>query len=262
MRRFDRLELDDVGQLSRSKPENQPDARAADHDEHYWLKMAGNERRKGLHESALRYYSRALEMDKSLVSGWAGQVQMLIALDECPEADLWSRKALEIFKNNPDLLAARAQALCRIGDLKNAQASCDAALSQPGLSCYPWVTRGEFMLATREDIDAYCFDKATQLDNDWLVTLEIGAIYLHYDRATKALKRIRAAVEQAPEHGYCWYCQGACELALGLAGPAARSFERCLELVPNHSLARQSLHEIRQNRGVFRNLFHRVFRFS
>jgi len=84
------------------------------------MKAAGEERRNGLHESALRYYSRALELDKSQAAGWVGQVQMLVAMNECPEADLWSRKALELFKNNPDLLAARAQALCRIGDLKNA----------------------------------------------------------------------------------------------------------------------------------------------
>jgi tetratricopeptide (TPR) repeat protein len=268
MSRFDRLEFD------RPKLHTQADApteqqlqsrhavRDELHDEKYWLKAASNERRAGLHESALRNYSRALEMDKSLVDGWIGQVQMLIALEEYPEAELWSRKALELFKNNAELLAARCQALCRTGDLKNAQASGDAAIAQPGLFSYPWVARGELMLACRENIDDYCFDKATQLDGDWLVTLEIGAIYLHYGKAIKALQRTRVAVEKAPEQVYCWYRQGICEVALGLIAAAEKSFSRCLELRPGDPLARRELDEIRGNRGYVAGWFRRLFRFS
>src|SRR5437763_3829185 len=111
------------------------------------------DRRLGLYEGSLKYYSRALEVDKSLVAAWVGQVQMLIMLGEFPEAELWSRKALELFKNNAELMAARAQALCRTGDLKEAQAMCDAALGQQGISAYPWVTRGEVMVARKEEID-------------------------------------------------------------------------------------------------------------
>jgi tetratricopeptide (TPR) repeat protein len=259
MRRFDHLELD-------SKPRQQtlPEAdlivRNDDHDERYWLKKAIDERRGGLHESALRYYSRALEVDKSLVEGWTGQVQMLIALGEYPEAELWSRKALELFKNNADLLAARSQALCRIGDLKNAQANCDAAIAQPGVSSYPWVARGELMLARKENLDDYCFDKAAQLDSDWLVLVEIGAIYLQYGKPTKALQRTRTAVEKAPDQAYGWYCQGVCEMALGLTGPAEKSFRHCLQLVPNHSLARQSVDEARKSRRILGGVFRRLFK--
>ena len=38
-----------------------------------------------------------MENDKSLVVGWVGQVQMLVLLDEGPEADTWCRKSLEPF---------------------------------------------------------------------------------------------------------------------------------------------------------------------
>jgi tetratricopeptide (TPR) repeat protein len=169
---------------------------------------------------------------------------------------------LELIKNNPDLLAGRGQALCRMGDFKNAQASCDAAINQQGLFSYPWMVRGELMLARKEDIDDYCFDKAVQFDSDWLILLEIGSIYLNYGRATKALRRTREAVEKAPNHAYCWYCQGVCELALGLTNSAQKSFRHCLELVPNHLLARQSMDEMKKNRRVMRNLLRRLFRFS
>lgn len=262
MRRFDHLEFEESQEPEHSRLENLQQAREADHDQHYWIKAAVDERRNGLHESALRNYSRALELDKSLVAGWAGQVQMLIALGEYPEAELWSRKALELFKDNPDLLAARSQALCRSGDLKNAQASCDAAIRQQGMFSYPWVVRGEMMLARKEDIDNYCFDKATQIDGDWLVLLEIGEIYLHYGRATKALQRTRTAVERAPDHAFCWYRQGTCELALGLTTAAEKSFLHCLELAPKHEAARESLKELEKTRPMVRRFLRRWFHLS
>ena len=56
----------------------------------------------------LRFYSRALEEDKTLIVGWVGQVQMLVQLGELKEAETWARKALELYPNNPELLAGRA----------------------------------------------------------------------------------------------------------------------------------------------------------
>jgi tetratricopeptide (TPR) repeat protein len=270
MSRFNRLEFDE-GKSPRGSLHSASDVEheqqrlrilADDTDGGHWMRVALDDRRNGRFENALRHYSRALELDKGLVGGWAGQAQMLIALGEYPEAELWSRKALELFKNNAELLAARAQALCRTGDLRSAQASCDAAIGQQGLFSAPWVARGELMLARKEDIDGYCFDKAVQLDAEWLVPLEIGAIYEHYGRGAKALSRIRQALEKAPDQAYCWYRQGACELALGLTTAAEKSFARCLQLAPNHPGARDELHKLTQNRHTVRRFFKRLFRFS
>lgn len=261
MKRFNRLEFQqDAEQREEAQPKQQ--LRDPDRDEHHWMRLASDDRRNGLHEGALRYYSRALEADRSLVAGWVGQVRMLIALGEYPEAELWSRKALELFKNNPDLLAGRAQALCRLGDLSSAQVSCDAAVGQQGLASYPWVARGELMLARKQKTDEYCFDKAVQLDGDWLVRLEIADVYLFYRRAAKALARARQAVEQAPDQAYCWYRQGVCELELGLARPARRSFERCLQLAPNHQDAGRALTDLKHNRRPVRRFLRRLFRRS
>lgn len=258
MKRFDRLEFDHPKSQFQSAADRQR-PRAPDHDEHHWLRCASDERRNGQFETALRLYSRALELDKSLVGGWVGQVQMLIALDEYPEAELWSRKALEMFKNNAELLAARAQAMCRTGDLRAAQASCDAAIGQQGQFVYPWIARGELMVARNESLDQYCFDKAMQIDGDWLVPLEVGAIYSHYGRHAKALSRTRQAVEKAPDHAYCWYRQGVCELALGLAGAAEKSFARCLELAPRHSEARRQWIDLTSGRKPLRRFLRRLF---
>jgi tetratricopeptide (TPR) repeat protein len=258
MKRFDRLEFEPSGNRV-ATPESAP-LREPDHDERHWLKQAITERRNGMHESALRLYSRALEMDKSLVAGWAGQVQMLIALGEYPEAELWARKALELFKNNADLLAGRSQAFCRIGDFESALASSDASVNQQGLGPYPFVARGELMLARKEKAEEHCFEKAVQLDRDWLVRLDIANVYLFHDRPTKALAWIRRAVEEASDHAYCWYFQGRCEIALGLDRAAEASFKRCLQLAPKHADARRELEELKRGGKGVRNLFRRWFR--
>ncbi len=143
MARFEKLEFDETRKQSEeSAPRLQSEGRD-------FLKMADSQRRLGQYENALRYFSRALEDDKSLVTGWLGQVQMLVFLGEFPEAELWSRKALELFPGHGDLLAGRAHALCRQGDTSQALAICDGALRQPGASAYRWLVRGEVMVASR-----------------------------------------------------------------------------------------------------------------
>src|SRR5271157_1567932 len=126
MARFDKLEFNAGNRPSPEPTERDPLSR----DAGYWMNKADESRRSGLYEGALQYYSRGLELDRSLVAGWVGQVQMLVQLNEFPEADLWSRKGLELFLNNGELMAGRAQAFCRMGDMKQAHALCDGALQQ------------------------------------------------------------------------------------------------------------------------------------
>ena len=78
--------------------------------------------------------TRALEDDKAYLPGWVGQVEMLIALGEAPEADMWCRKVLELFPGNGELLAARSRSLCRLGDVKQAGAVSDASMAAAGRS--------------------------------------------------------------------------------------------------------------------------------
>jgi tetratricopeptide (TPR) repeat protein len=255
MPRFDRLEFE-------PPPENgAPAARPApDRDERDWLRLADAERRQGLYENALRFYSRALELDKALVGGWLGQVQMLVALDEYPEAELWARKALELFRGNAELLAGRAQALCRLGDYKPALELSDAALRQEGQSAYRWLVRGELMASRRDEIDRHCFEKAAYADPDWLVPLEIALVYRHYRNPAKAVAWARQAVQKAPDSAYAWYVQGGIETDLGLRDPARQSFRRCLALAPQHAAARDRLTELDNEGWSLGRLVGRLFR--
>jgi tetratricopeptide (TPR) repeat protein len=231
----------------------------SDRDATSWLRNADDHRRRGLYENSLRYYSRALEFDKSLLSGWVGQVQMLILLGEFPEAELWAKKSLELFKGHGDLMAGRAQALARIGDRTQAQELVDAALRQEGISAYRWMVRGELLVASRDDVDRHCFDKAVQADADWLVPLETALIYLHYDQPSKALLRARQAVEKAPDRFYAWLIQGQAEQALGFDRQAKLSYERCLDLSPRHVEANHRLAEVTNPRWSLSKGLGRLF---
>jgi predicted Zn-dependent protease len=122
------------------------------------------------------------------------------------------------------------------------------------------VAPGELLLARRDPIEAYCFEKATQLDNDWLQLIEIADIYLHYGRPTKAIARLREAVERAPGHAHCWYRLAICELSLGLTDASSRSLARCLQAEPKHQAARDQLHQLSQQRRPVRQMLRRIFR--
>jgi tetratricopeptide (TPR) repeat protein len=244
--RFDRLEFDEGHEGS--GPEGRTPADEPVRDEDAWLRKADEHRRRGLYDNALRFYSRALELDKSLIGGWLGQVQMLVMLGEYPEAELWARKSLELFKGQGDLMAGRAQGLVRLGDRKQAMELADAALRQEGGSAYRWMVRGELLITGRDDMDRHCFDKAVQTGHDWLVPLEIALTYLHYDQPSKALLRARQAVEAGPGNAYAWYIQGQCEQPLGFDRQAETSYRRCRELAPGHVDAGRRLAEI-ENQG-------------
>ncbi|MEK6260285.1 MAG: tetratricopeptide repeat protein [Planctomycetota bacterium] len=253
MGRFDKLEV------SSEQPDKRPKTKVSNaRREVSWLEQAVEERRCGHYENALRLYSRALEDDKSLVTGWLGQVQMLVLLGEFVEAELWSRKALELFPGNGDLMAGRAQALGRNGDTTQALVLSDGSLKQTGQSAYRWQVRGELMAATKQETDRHCFDKAVQADPDWLVPLEIAGIYLNLDLPGRALDRARRAVELAADRYYAWFVQGCVERELGLAS-AAKSFQRCLDLCPGHVEAQRVLMQLDQGGWSFKRLWRRAF---
>jgi tetratricopeptide (TPR) repeat protein len=221
------------------------------------MRIANLHRTHGRFEDALRHYSRAVETDRNLVPAWVGQVRMLIALGEFPEAELWARKSLELFRGQADLTAGRAQALCRNGDMTEAQAASDAALQQTGESIYPWLARGDLLLARKDPVEEHCFSKAAELRGDWLTRIEIAEIYLYYRRYAKALARCQQAISKATDQPYAWLLQGQCEMAMGLAEGGRRSLKQCLDLDPKNAQALAALEAAPPAGGWLRRLFGR-----
>ncbi|MGQ0627418.1 MAG: hypothetical protein ACT4PL_04870, partial [Phycisphaerales bacterium] len=100
-RRFTMLEPDrpEPAQAAENRP-----AGTAVRGGGYHLDEARREERVGKHERALAAYTRCLKEDRGCVAAWVGQVRMLVHLREHDEGVLWAEKALELMKNNGDLL--------------------------------------------------------------------------------------------------------------------------------------------------------------
>lgn len=254
--RFDKLEFERPPDRP-AKGEAEP---RVEKDEKYWSGLADENRRTGNYETALRFYSRALEIDKMLVPAWVGQVQMLVQLGEYPQASLWCQKALELFPAHGDLIAGQAQAECRMGNMKKAYTLSDGALRQRGESAYRWQVRGELVAAGKQRTDRHCFDKAQVADRDWLVPLETALIYCYYSVFNMGQQRAQLAVERAPNAYYPWYVLGLCQSKLGFDTSAVSSFNRCLELCPRHADAMSRLSELERPQWPFMRILTRFMR--
>lgn len=192
-------------------------------------------------EAALRLHSKVLEFDPNQAAAWTGQTRALIELGEFREAKVWSDKALEKFPHEPELLAAKAVALARCGDLEAALAFSDASIEERGDSFYVWLARADVLLARKETLAEYCFDKALHVaPQNWLVSWLAARIRYFYQQFSIAMKFARQAVEWNPAASAAWVMLGQCQQALGFTD-AGRSFEQAAQLNPRCQHARRGL---------------------
>ncbi len=252
--RFQRLELDPP----RESVETREGIPARDHRFH--LDRARNNHRAGRFEQALQDYTRCLEHERTVIPAWVGQVRMLVELGEHAEARLWSDKALELFRDNPELLAAKAQACARLGDLETAFQCSDAALHAPKTSAWRWISRGEVVLASSRADEAtfrraaVCFRKAlAEEGTDWFDRLTIGRILVYHHRLSDALPFLRKAARDAGESSFAWLELGRCQEALGMKAEARTSYTECLALQGHRDEARAALEGL-ERKGILDRL--------
>ncbi len=244
--RFEHLEFDDESLRLRTEQQRQeqPGVLASEPMEtHAYHERAIRAFQRGEFEQALRYFTRTLELDRAFVPAWVGQVQMLIELNELREADLWADKALELFRDQGELLSAKSVARTRLHDVRAALRFSDSALAARGSSAYRWLARGEALLASEQAQATACFDRAMiEPDADWFTRLWVGRLYRMYGNHTQALMAARQATEQAPHAPYAWYIRGLCERDLAL-GDYRSSLKHALEVDPTFVMARVALRE-------------------
>lgn len=242
MSRFESLEFDDPTKV-KSSSTGTPIRNAA-----YFRRLADRDFLNGRLEPALKNYSKALEQDNLVFPCWLGQVRILIELGEYKEADVWADKALELFPEHPELLAAKAIACCRTGLLDKAMAYSDNAASGRGVTPYVWITRGEVLLRRRSKMAEHCFSQALSAcehrEARGLVHLEISRLLRHHRRFTKALLHANEAVQLLPRYAVMWLELGRCQAALNLED-ASQSLQQALELNPRCAQARQILDDLR-----------------
>ncbi len=245
-----------------NESEDQSQRKAVTKDEPYYLAEARAAFESGRFEQALRSYSKVLEFNPQNAAAWTGQVRMLIELREFREAKLWADKALERFPHEPELLAAKAVALGRSGDLAGALAFSDASIEERGDTPYVWLARGDVMLARRERRADFCLEKALLLaPHDWLVLWLAARIRLYYKQFVLAMKLLQQAVELHTGHFLLWLELGRCQVAVGFAGAAERSLEQALQLNPDCEEATLALVHL-HNSGFWsplRNAWRRLF---
>ena len=237
MSRFGKLELD-AGPAATQSAQT---GRGADH----WHAEARAAFARAEFEPALRLFARVLEYDPQCVAAWTGQVRALIELGELREARLWADKALERFPEAPELLAAKAVVLGRLGESEDALALSDASLGGQGDSAYVWLARGDVLLARREQRADHCFERARSVaPGDWLIPWLIARIRQFYRQFAAALKAVQDAVALAPGEAVLWVANGQCQLALGLREPAKVSFGQALQLTPGNRSAQEGLNAL------------------
>ena len=240
MSRFVNLEFE--GESNRQR---QPEHKLPVKDEIYYLHEANLAFENGNFELALRNYSKVLEFNATNVTAWGGQVRMLIELGEFKEAKLWADKALERFPNEAELLAAKAVALARSGDLEAALTFSDAAIEERGDTAYIWLARGDVLFARKESLAEYCLEKAMAIaPKNWLVAWLSARIHFYYRQFARALKAMEQAVEWNPGHFLVWLERGRCQQSLGLLGPAETSFTQARQLNPDCLAAKDGLDQI------------------
>jgi len=228
-------------------------------DEAYYFNEALTAFQSGNFEPGLRFYAKVLEFNPQNAAAWTGQVRMLIELGEYREAKLWADKALERFPHNPELLAAKAVALARNGDLDAALAFSDASIEEHGDTPYIWIARGDVLLAREEHRADYCFEKALLIaPRDWFVAWLAARVRYFYKQFSLALKNLQQAVEWNPGHFRLWLDLGRCQQALGFDAVARNSFLQAQQLAPTCTEASLAVIEVSQTRlvpGWLRRLF-------
>ncbi len=233
-------------------------------DEAYYLAGARHAFEEADFEKALRWFAKALEFNPQNAVAWAGQVRALIELGEFREGKLWANKALERFPREPELLAANAVALARNGEVDEAIAFSDASIEERGDTPYVWLARGDVLLARQEARADYCFDRALAISpGDWVTAWLAARIRHYYKQFAAAMKLLQQALEWNAAHFLLWLELGQCQLAVGLAGPAERSFQQARQLNPQCSEARLGLSRVEgmgirtRLRGLWRRIFQR-----
>ena len=256
MSRFENLEIS-------GEHEDQPQRqKGLIKDESYYAAEAQTAFENGDFKAALRSYGKVIEFNPRNPTAWTGQVRMLIELNEFKEAKLWADKALEMFPNESELLAAKAVALARNGDLDGALIFSDTSIEEHGNTPYVWLARGDVLLAREEARADYCFEKAQLLaPRDWVVAWLAARIRYYYQQLALAMKFLQQAVEWNAGHFILWLELGRCQHALGLETPARVSFTQAKQLNPACSEASLKLVTLSQTR-LLPNWLRRLFKKS
>ena len=258
MGRFTSLELEEA-QAPAPVEEEELDFGAETKDASSFLREAVGEFQLCNYEQALQLFSRVLSFDNKNAAAWIGQIRCLINMNEFKEASMWTDKATEVVGETANLLAAKACALCRMGDFSRAYGLSDVSLEKQGTSSFVWLCRGEILLQQKRDNFDFCFEKAKGSQAEpWEMLVEIARVYMFYHKNAAALLQLEEAKEAAPSKPLVWYELGNSYINLGMKEKGIKAFNHAMELEPKMVMAKKRLKEA-ESLGFWSNIKRKVF---
>jgi tetratricopeptide (TPR) repeat protein len=112
---------------------------------------------------ALRWYSRAVDLDSTRMDGWTRMILTLLMHGDLGEAAAWIARSLTVYPESPCLLALRAVEYARRGMIRQAMAATDSAIERAGNDPIAYLARGEVLLLAENKNASYCFDQAAKI---------------------------------------------------------------------------------------------------
>ncbi len=253
MGRFSKLELDDKNKQNSKELLEKTTPIEEGYDQDYYLQQANEFYRKGDFEKALRYYSRALGIDNTLVPAWVGQIRALIDLREYREAHVWVNKALEIFPSETELLAAKAVVYCKLGQVKQSVAISDLSMEQKSPTAYVWLARGQVFLSKHGKNSEFCFNKAIEMSkDDWFIFQLVGWAYMERKQYSRAQHYFSEATALNSSNPFLWLQLGLCCQNLGFFPRAIKCFQQALEIDPRYKPADKALTKAKRTKWIYR----------
>ena len=249
MDRFSQLEFGE------KKPEGNHSGGEPVRDAGYFLKVALKYWLAGDFEVALRNYSRVLEQNNLEIEGWLGQVWMLIELGEYREAQVWTDKALKLFPEHSELLAARAVACSRDAEPERALAYSDNSISKDEVTPRVWLARAEVLISRKSNVMEGCISKAISSAGRKaaIIKLEAARLLRRKGNYSGAMGYLKEVVETFPKSALAWYELGSCQASLGLT-QAKATLEQALQFHPDWAEAKAALNKCKKS-GFLGKLF-------
>jgi len=223
-------------------------------DATHFLTQADAALNHGAFEKALRLYGRALERDRERPEAWLGQVRALLDMGQPEEATSWLEQAAGVLGEIPALLALRAIAAARSGNIDDARAWSDRALRDGRDAAEVWLARAEVVYATGgEKMARVNLGKAHERAPDADTARRCGEVALTAGDLTGALPWLRRAVRDAPESPLAALRMGVYWERAGDLEQARTELSRAVALSPHMESATIALDDL-DNRGALSRL--------
>jgi tetratricopeptide (TPR) repeat protein len=181
-----------------------------------------------------KFYEKQKRIDDA-IEHYGVAINYLTSANLLDEAIKVVNRLLKLTKQDPQMLALKAEIQRQKADLYSALKTVDVSLKRDPKRAYAWAVKGLIFLDKRDNDTAIeLLQKAIKLDPamDWAHVDLAGALYNtgNFDKALSVLER---ALELQPTNPDAWYWKGDVLYRLNRPKEALEAFDQVLTFVPN-----------------------------